>query len=564
MQVTVNVPEKLLASGADLGVLHRRVVRVGAAAAWVVATLHLAGGILTGETTLFLEAAGAATAASLMSVQVVLKKENAVVALLGSAAVLIAMYATVVTPSSLVAAAFSLVVIASVGSVFIATHQLAASGVIGVALLATPVLWELDLDDALPLGFTMALAFLLTATVLVTIRNAALAMADRYRAVFERSPTAVNEEDWSEALEYIRSEYSGRPDRILAFLLAYPQVVRRAVSRTRVVRVNAAAIKLFDASSGDQLLGYRNGDTLTEEELEPFANAMATIYAGKQTFSQDVRTRTLKGRPIWLQVNGSDTLSVQPYTSILVGLGDITHLRARQDEMVDMVRAKDDFIARVSHELRTPLTAVLGLASEMNGSGSMSDEERAELIALVAGQAEEMSFIVEDLLVASRAEIGTLTVDPRPIDLEAELHAAVEGLGILVPDLPASVPPAFADPVRVRQILRNLLTNARRYGGSTIRVLAGSHYDKVWVEVRDDGDGVPESLARVIFEPYGTAHQGVDGAVGLGLSVSRQLAELMGGSLGYRRDGDESAFRLQLPLSGEKSGAGLASQMADA
>ena len=104
----------------------------------------------------------------------------------------------------------------------------------------------------------------------------------------------------------------------------------------------------------------------------------------------------------------------------------------------------------------------------------------------------------------------------------------------------------LADPHRVRQILRNLLTNAQRYGGPRCRVVVGSTGATVWLEVRDDGIGIPDDEAERIFDPYVTA--GGKESVGLGLAVARQLARLMGGELILERSAAETVFRLQLPV----------------
>lgn len=547
----------------DLFSVHRRVVRAGATAAWLVATLLLIGGLLSGDQRMYLEAIAPGLAAGLMTTQILLRRENGVVALLGSAVVIVGMYTAIGSPSSTLPVAVALVVICAAGTLLLVSHQRATIGVLAVILFATPHLWQFDMDAALQLGVTMSLAFLATATIIITLVSAAPSLDTRFESLFESSPSAVLEEDWSQAIEYVRSEYSGRPDRILSFLLAYPQVVRRAVSRARVIRANQAALDLLEARTPDEILGERDGAAVSDDSVEAFAVALACLYEGRKTFSHDFSARTLRGRRIWLQVKGVDTSVNDPYTTIVVGLADVTHIKARQDAMADLVRAKDEFIARVSHEIRTPLTAVLGLTSEMSSMERLTEKERSEILRLVADQAIEMSYLVEDLLVASRAEIGMVAIDARIVDLEVELSAAIQGLGVPVAEMPASIPVAVADPGRVRQILRNLLTNAQRYGGSVIRIHAGAYYDKVWVEVRDDGEGVPENLARTIFEPYSTAHTGVEGSVGLGLSVSRQLAELMGGSLGYRRDKGESVFRLELPVAAMEEKKTLASQMAD-
>lgn len=547
----------------DRSLVHRRVVRIGAAAAWLVTILLLIGALLNGDERLYLEAIAPALAAALMTAQILLKAENGVIALFGSAMAVIVMYSAIGTPTSTLPAAIALVVICGVGTLLVTDHRLAVTGVLGVLLFATPQLWGFALDEALQLGLAMSLGFLATATVLINLLDAAVITDARFEALFESSPSAILEEDWSDSLEYIRSEYAGRPDRILPFLLAYPQVVRRAVSRARVLRVNQAALDMLDATSPEEILGRRDGTKVADESLEAFAVALAGLYEGKASLSHELPAVTLKGRRIWLQVRVASSAGRPPGAPVLVGLSDVTNIKNRQDAMADLVRAKDEFIARVSHEIRTPLTAVLGLTTEMTSMDRMSDSERAELMHLVADQAVEMSYLVEDLLVASRAEIGRVAIDTRLVDLEVEFRAAVDAVGVGAVELPAPIPHAIADPARVRQILRNLLTNAQRYGGPVVRVAAGSYYDKVWLEIRDDGEGVPETLARGIFEPYGTAHHGVEGSVGLGLSVSRQLSELMGGSLGYRRDRGESVFRLELPLAATPEESALASHMAD-
>ena len=120
---------------------------------------------------------------------------------------------------------------------------------------------------------------------------------------------------------------------------------------------------------------------------------------------------------------------------------------------------------------------------------------------------------------------------------------------------------ATADPTRVRQIVRNLITNALRYGGHTITVSTGRRGDEVYVRVHDDGPGIPERQRDQIFEPYESVHQaiGTPASVGLGLTISRKLARLLGGDLRYDVDGG-SVFELTLPAVDESVAAASAAQ----
>jgi signal transduction histidine kinase len=543
--------------------VHRQVVQVAVVVGTVSAALLFGVGLLADEPRLFTAAAGPAAATLFMLLQTMMRRFHAGVALYASAALIAASAYLRGMGDNAAAVSVVLVVMCALASMLVDSHRVAAVVIPALALLFLPALWGLGDEGTWTLGIVNAAMFAVAAFVLSVIRAQVQAYSERYRVLFDESPAAILEEDWSAALAYLRSEYEGKPERIEKFLLAYPRVLRTAVGKARVVRANRAAAELLEAPSIESLLGYRVANRVRDINLEAWASILGAIYRGERYLGIDIASTTRRGRKIWVQVRGADLDPEHPASSILVGLADVTHNHERSDAMAELVRAKNDFIAQVSHELRTPLTVVVGLASELEQGEDLSDEDREELTRLVAGQAREVAGIVEDLLVAARTELGTMTVDNRVVDLAAELSATVEGLGMDVDiDLPR-LPPVLADATRVRQILRNLLTNAMRYGGPSVFIRGGATEGTAWVEVRDDGPGVPEDMEEAIFEPYATTGSGASQAVGIGLSVSRQLAELMRGSLTYRRDGYETVFCLSLPRSDVGTASQLASQGAE-
>lgn len=210
---------------------------------------------------------------------------------------------------------------------------------------------------------------------------------------------------------------------------------------------------------------------------------------------------------------------------------------------------KDRFLASVSHELRTPLTVVSGLANELNDQPeTFSDTERDDLMSVLVEQTDELSGIVEDLLVAARSDIGMVAIHHSNVDLGAEAASAMASAGIdgTTRGIPGY---AFADAQRVRQVLRNLLTNAKRYGGPKVRIDFAEGAGWTEVVVADNGQGVPRDKRELIFQSYQSAHDpgSAVGSVGLGLFISRTLARAMGGDLEYVYDGTWSHFRLRLP-----------------
>jgi PAS domain S-box-containing protein len=213
-------------------------------------------------------------------------------------------------------------------------------------------------------------------------------------------------------------------------------------------------------------------------------------------------------------------------------------------------RTKDEFIATVSHELRNPLAAMLGLGQELaDNYDTFTDEERRDMAQMIARQADDASWLIEDLLVVYRDNLSQVAVSLQEFDVTKEVERVLE-----VVDYPIDIrvlegsSRILADPRRTRQILRNLITNAMRYGGEEIQVTIDKAADRIEVKVQDSGKPIPDADVERIFRAYergkGPSHAA---SVGLGLNVSRRLARLMDGDLTYRHEEGWSEFVLSLP-----------------
>ncbi len=250
--------------------------------------------------------------------------------------------------------------------------------------------------------------------------------------------------------------------------------------------------------------------------------------------------------------------------SVLVGLGvagylvdgiedERDRLATKAANLEEQIRRKELFLAGVSHEVRSPLTAMMGFIELVNESGeALPVDERAEMLQTVSRQATDVLGLVEDLLASARVEAGNLSVSDVRVNLGAQARQVIEGIG----DVRRSITfvgedvIGTGDPARIRQIVRNLLTNALRYGGEEIVLATEVASDRAVLEVVDNGAGIPIGDREAVFEAFarssGTAQ--VKDSVGLGLHVSRDLARLMEGDLTYRYVDGFSRFRLELPL----------------
>lgn len=247
--------------------------------------------------------------------------------------------------------------------------------------------------------------------------------------------------------------------------------------------------------------------------------------------------------------------TVDEIIAVLFVVGLVTGvISAVRRSLVELEATRAQTLGVVSHEVRNHLTGVIG-ATELvlDADIELTTEETTEMIELAHGQAVEAGEVIEDLLVASRAERGVLDAVPEPIDLipltESVIRrSSVEGDQISM-DSPDDAIWAMADALRYKQIIRNLLTNASHYGGPTIEVSIKHRHEGVAVTVADDGEEIEPATAKSLFQPYhGTGAAGrAPGSTGLGLWIARNLAQRMGGDLVYRRRDGLTLFELTLP-----------------
>ena len=228
-------------------------------------------------------------------------------------------------------------------------------------------------------------------------------------------------------------------------------------------------------------------------------------------------------------------------------------LEVRLDTEKELGKARDEFVANASHELRTPLTSIFGLAHLLEEDADVVRSPGAvEMVGMIISETNDLGRMVDDLLTTARLDAGALHYQFENLNVLDEVREVVEPIRRSGSAIEIQVQPALvrSDRLRLRQVVRNLLSNARKYGGPTVRVLG--RLEAGWYEVRveDDGGGIPKELHERLFQRY--LHKGdlplVIGSVGLGLSIVRALAEGMGGAVWYERRAGWTSFVVRVPL----------------
>jgi signal transduction histidine kinase len=217
----------------------------------------------------------------------------------------------------------------------------------------------------------------------------------------------------------------------------------------------------------------------------------------------------------------------------------------------ELSTSKDAFIAGLSHELRTPLTSIYGFSEYLLENGITDPVEAMELIHLINKDSADLSRMVDDILTAARLESDVLAFEYQAVALYEESAAAIAPLVRAGADVRLEGNAlVWADPVRTRQIIRNLVNNAIQHGGPAVEVYMETNKKNAVVTVSDNGPGVDASIADRLFERFVNDGQEslLNGSIGLGLSIARSLARTMNGDVTYVRAGGWTNFVLTLPL----------------
>lgn len=295
-----------------------------------------------------------------------------------------------------------------------------------------------------------------------------------------------------------------------------------------------------------------------------------------------LRARDGKERPI--EDSGAPIRGVDgEIRGVVLVFRDATEERAARQALIqsrdalrEADRRKDVFLATLSHELRNPL-APIRTATRVLETPNLTQQELERSRSIISRQVRHMAALLDDLLDISRITRGALTLKAEIVDLHGVIEAAIETAQpaisakrhVLNVEWPQRVIRLEADPVRLTQVVANLLTNAAKYTkpGGQITLGAAEESDQVRIFVRDNGIGIAAELLPKVFEMFsqidaGQAHS--EGGIGIGLALVKGFVELHGGSVEAKSAGPDSGSEFIVTLPGSKAGSGTDTQVADA
>ncbi|HRI01102.1 MAG TPA: sensor histidine kinase [Saprospiraceae bacterium] len=238
-------------------------------------------------------------------------------------------------------------------------------------------------------------------------------------------------------------------------------------------------------------------------------------------------------------------------------------LKAINNQLVQMDKAKDEFLYTVTHELRTPITSIRAMSEILHDNPEMEVETRNHFQYSIIKEIERLSRLISQVLSLERFESGKQKLEYQSVNLNSMLDSAVNSIAPLAEEkrihLRIQIPNAMhlvrCDEDMIMQVLNNLLSNAIKYSddGTDIEVILETNFNEYQISVKDSGPGIPLHLQEAIFDKFFQVKNQVlrkpEGS-GLGLAISKRIVELHGGKIGVESEsGKGSKFYFSLPLS---------------
>jgi signal transduction histidine kinase len=240
----------------------------------------------------------------------------------------------------------------------------------------------------------------------------------------------------------------------------------------------------------------------------------------------------------------------------------LSALSAQNERLLELDRMKDQFVSTISHELRTPLTSMIGYIEILTGSevGELTRDEQQHFLEIVDRNCHRLNHLIDDILAAARIDSGRFSLERTSVDLALLASERVESIRASAEQkqvelrltIDEAAPTLYADPMRVGQLLDNLLSNSVKFtpAGGVVGLTLARRGDAIHIEVSDTGVGIPEDEIDKLFDRFFRASTAatVQGT-GLGLSIAKTIAEAHGGVISVESEvGVGTTFSVDLPM----------------
>ena len=360
------------------------------------------------------------------------------------------------------------------------------------------------------------------------------------------------------------------------------EALRNSEERSRLAQSGAhVGVWDWELASGDitwspeleRIYGYAEGTfpgkyenfliRVYPDDIQDMERRRDEAVNAHKPFDFDFRILLPSGELRWLNCKGAALYGNTGQPERILGVNvDITQRKLAEEALIEADRRKNEFIAMLGHELRNPLTPISSVAQILN-TPTISQEKLTECFIILDRNVRHITHLVDDLLDVSRITQGVIKINKQQLELVGLIEEAANSIQSLMEakkqilhlDLPAKPVYIAGDPVRLTQILSNLLNNSAKYTGEggRIELIAEVKGTTVTLYIKDNGMGIEAELLTKIFDLFTQSQRGLnrsDGGLGLGLALTKKLVELHGGEITAQSKGADqgSEFIVRLPI----------------